>query len=222
MENLNPNMNAEVIPDPTRQMKAANGTKYPKLFNNYWGGFVLSDNPMITNEILQNRNTFVEEFKLKNPPSIPGYVGEERVGHGGDRNRTHNPSADHFEVYQNNEKDYVCIYSPYKYDPVFQKKNFNLCSIDYLKSELTKHSLNIEGLTQKDELINLLVENKLSRDPVFKGVGWSPYLQLYCDRALTFVKVITMKSKTKREPKVKYAKCKERFAAKYLPRGKQF
>lgn len=45
-------------------MKARDATKYPALFNNYWGSFTIKENDTITPEIIENRNRFVEEFGI--------------------------------------------------------------------------------------------------------------------------------------------------------------
>ena len=46
-------------------MTTRSATKYPSLFNNYWGAFTLPRNAdAITPEIIANRNQFVEEFNI--------------------------------------------------------------------------------------------------------------------------------------------------------------
>ena len=45
-------------------MKARDATKYPALFNNYWGSFTIKENDTITPKIIENRNRFVEEFGI--------------------------------------------------------------------------------------------------------------------------------------------------------------
>ena len=44
-------------------MNVRDATKYPSLFRNYWGNWTLPDErKVITPEIIENRNRFVEEF----------------------------------------------------------------------------------------------------------------------------------------------------------------
>jgi hypothetical protein len=79
-------------------------TKYPKIFDVYWGDFDFDKNiDLITSEVINNRNAFAEEFILK-----PGHPSL----------RFYSYSAcyiwDHLELYFTKIKhQYVFVTSPY-------------------------------------------------------------------------------------------------------------
>ena len=54
------------IEKPMNNKKFSDLTKYPTLFkNSYWGCFEGERNIQIDDDILKNRNEFVEEFNIK-------------------------------------------------------------------------------------------------------------------------------------------------------------
>ncbi len=56
-------------------MYAKEATKYEKIFSGtHWGNFKIEKNQMITNEIIENRNKFVEEYNIKSISNIPQYI----------------------------------------------------------------------------------------------------------------------------------------------------
>jgi hypothetical protein len=88
-------------------------TRYPNLFKNtYWGGFSKKKSPIITEEIIENRNKFVEEndifrrfylhFKVKDYFSY--------------FERCKNFHFDHFEEYKTKDNEIIIIYSNYSGD----------------------------------------------------------------------------------------------------------
>ena len=93
-------------------------TKYPKIFKStYWGGFKhhRTDNP----EIIENRNAFVEEFRLEER----GVKVSKLINNNALRRKVlmkyfHDKEGvfkdfDHKEVYMIDSMNYVIIFSPY-------------------------------------------------------------------------------------------------------------
>lgn len=84
-------------------MKARNATKYPALFNNYWGSFTIKENDTIAPEIIENRNRFVAEFGVSRPA--------------GDRALNpffcSGPDCDHPETYKTQTGQIILICSNY-------------------------------------------------------------------------------------------------------------
>jgi len=82
-------------------------TKYPKLFCCvYWGRFKL-DNFNNDVDVFENRNKFVEEFKITKVCKMPKYV-EKNIEIEYKKN-----IIDHLECYRTDEKDYILVSSPY-------------------------------------------------------------------------------------------------------------
>jgi stalled ribosome rescue protein Dom34 len=91
-------------------------TKYPKIFDCYWGSFQYSNDALtITDEIIENRNKFVEEFDIKRSKSIPimldKYLGI--YGFYYYQQQGNNSYYDHVETYYTKNKDHIIIISPY-------------------------------------------------------------------------------------------------------------
>lgn len=83
-------------------------TKYPELFDCYWGTFVLSrlaDEQEKINEIIENRNRFVEEYEIYGISSRTIKIG------GG-----HKDAFDHVEKYLSRKRrgEALIVSSPYK------------------------------------------------------------------------------------------------------------
>jgi len=110
-------------------------TKYPKIFSCYWGNFPYrnDDKSWITDEIIENRNKFVEEFEITRRKDIPirlnTFLGEYGL-YGGRRKY-----YDHVETYYTKTKQHIIIISPYldnkfeDYDEIirfFEKGEFKL------------------------------------------------------------------------------------------------
>jgi len=86
-------------------------TKYAPIYKNtYWGGFKLHQCESITNEIINNRNLFIEDYNIiKNRMRPPLYINKEHSNeHGGYLN-----NFDHVECYMDDNDNYVLISSPY-------------------------------------------------------------------------------------------------------------
>ena len=87
-------------------------TKYPKIFTCYWGSAIL-DKDDIKDEIIENRNKFVEEFKISRlktcPAGLDKYLGE----YGFFTHRSINKYYDHRECYYTKDNSYVLVMSPY-------------------------------------------------------------------------------------------------------------
>lgn len=90
-------------------------TKYPKIFNCYWGAFQYSNDALgITDEIIENRNKFVEEFDIKREKSIPIKLDKYLGNYGFYYNQGYyNSYYDHVETYYTKNKDHIIIISPY-------------------------------------------------------------------------------------------------------------
>jgi hypothetical protein len=90
-------------------------TKYPKLFNCYWGSANYSNNILgITDEIIENRNKFVEEFDIQRLKEIPIKL-DKYLGNYGFYycQQPKNSYYDHVETYYTKNKDHIIIISPY-------------------------------------------------------------------------------------------------------------
>ena len=85
-------------------------TKYPKIYKKtYWGGF--NENINITEEIIENRNKFVENYDIaKCVMKIPRKIQKHFDALG--------LRLDHQECYLTHDKTYVLIASPYCDDRV--------------------------------------------------------------------------------------------------------
>lgn len=92
-------------------------TKYPKIFScTYWGGFQHHklDNP----EIIENRNAFVEEFRLEDlgvkvSSEIKNNALRRKVLMKYFHDKETFRDFDHKEVYMIDANEYVIIFSPY-------------------------------------------------------------------------------------------------------------
>jgi hypothetical protein len=102
-------------------------TKYPTLFkNSYWGCFKAEGNTQIDNDIVKNRNEFVEEFKIKT------YSASGRPASG-------SALFDHCELYKC-ESGYIYVASPYdyrEYDEIAAEKGFARYKKLYLPNAIT-------------------------------------------------------------------------------------
>jgi len=88
-------------------------TDFPMLFGraSYWSSFKIEQNPNITNEIIQNRNKFAVDYKLKiTTKNIP----------------EHGTELDHAELYYTEDKKYVLVCSKYNDEPPPQSLNMKI------------------------------------------------------------------------------------------------
>ena len=83
-------------------LKARDATKYPALFQNYWGSFTIKKNDTITPEIIENRNRFVEEFGIS-----------KQVNYQALWPFTSNSNFDHQEKYKTRNGKIILICSNY-------------------------------------------------------------------------------------------------------------
>jgi hypothetical protein len=105
--------------------KFSNLTKYPTIFkNSYWGGFDAEVASQIDDDILKNRNEFVEEFKIKT------FSGDDRPASGG-------ALFDHCELYKC-EGGHIYVTSPYhEHDEIATAKGFTRYKKLYLPDATT-------------------------------------------------------------------------------------
>jgi hypothetical protein len=80
-------------------------TKYPKFYKNtYWGNFLAKDDHLISDEIINNRNKMVENFKIKShTKNIPVFLNKYQGRF----------IIDHQEFYRLENKKILMIFSPY-------------------------------------------------------------------------------------------------------------
>jgi len=107
-------------------------TKYPKVFEGtYWGSFKKNVNISITDEILVNRNSFVESNNIvKNIISYPRYIDKEF--------ELLNNYIDHKECYITSDRKYILISSPYSnYDKYYNEFDWKPISKLYTDSSYT-------------------------------------------------------------------------------------
>lgn len=87
-------------------------TKYPKIFSCYWGNFNYSNLALgITDEIIDNRNKFVEEFEITRSKSISDKLNRFLGDYG--LYGTNNHNYDHVETYYTKTKQHIIVVSPY-------------------------------------------------------------------------------------------------------------
>jgi len=115
------------IKKPVNNNKFSDLTKYPTQFkNSYWGCFEAEINTQINDDIIKNRNEFVEEFKIK-------------IYSGGDRPSSGNALFDRCELYKC-ERGYIYVTSPYhyrEYDEIATEKGFAQYKKLYLPNAIT-------------------------------------------------------------------------------------
>ena len=133
-------------------------TKYPKIFSCYWGAFGYNNGALgITDEIIENRNKFVEEFEITRRKEIPirlnTFLGD--YGLFGTNPRYY---YDHVETYYTKTKQHIIIISPYftsgsEYDEIvkyFEKGGFKLYKPLYSTSASTFiRVVNYDSATRK-------------------------------------------------------------------------
>jgi len=128
-------------------------TKYPKIFNCYWGGFSIHNQTEYEineiNEIVKNRNEFVEFFKIKKKQEIfkhrKKFFPEYKKYESPSRSNGYN-FLDHVEQYITEDKYSIIVTSPYT--PAIQQKDleylnnngwieikklYNTCATTYIK-----------------------------------------------------------------------------------------
>ncbi|AYV83053.1 MAG: hypothetical protein Hyperionvirus4_18 [Hyperionvirus sp.] len=87
-------------------------TGYPYLFENtYWGSFVVKANPEMQDEIIKNRNTFVEKYAIVDKPKREPYYATENFSELGSW------KVDHPETYMTKDGTYFNIISLYNENP---------------------------------------------------------------------------------------------------------
>ena len=101
-------------------------TKYRKIFNNtYWGNFK-DDNNDLKQEVIDNRNAFVEEFEVRSRYNMPKYMWAQHVQC---VTKEHN-LIDHVEIYKTKNKKCVIVNSPYHVGP---ENEARLIEMGYMK-----------------------------------------------------------------------------------------
>ncbi len=89
-------------------MRAYEETKYPDLFKKtYWGSFIIDNISNITNDILNNRNKFIEEFNIIKRNKLPQYIDKLIEEYRKDL------YLDHIECYKTSNNNYIIVSSPY-------------------------------------------------------------------------------------------------------------
>jgi len=130
-----------------------NATKYPKIYTCYWGGFSCKKNKP-SEDIISNRNRFVEDFKVQKRIDIPWYCNKYR-----------SLDLDHLELYLTKDDrgiyHYVLLNSPYGISPSMKNKMddngwiklykmYSYSAVTYYKI-IKKTSLsNYKSITKKD------------------------------------------------------------------------
>ena len=107
-------------------------TKYPKIFKgSYWGN-QKHDGSDSDDQIIENRNNFIKDLiisRVTRPPTWLNHFLEVDNDHTRDY-------YDHFEVYINNDNNFVVIMSPYitsdsqrfhDYEIFYKARGFKLC-----------------------------------------------------------------------------------------------
>jgi hypothetical protein len=96
-------------------------TKYPNIFKgSYWGNFTLTDSGYhINQQIISNRNKFVEDYNLIKRVPLPYWVDQYVV--------QKLKRFDHVELYLTNHDEYILISSPYtnKYSDDYSDLNWS-------------------------------------------------------------------------------------------------
>lgn len=83
-------------------------TNYPSIFNVYWGDFDCTKNDNITQEIINNRNKFVEEYHITEiSKAKSGYELMLKISF------ISPIELDHREVYKTIDNKIVCVFSNY-------------------------------------------------------------------------------------------------------------
>jgi len=101
-------------------------TKYRKIFEpTYWGSFK-DDHNGLTQEVIDNRNAFVEEFGVCAWYNMPNYMCDR---HAQRLAREHN-LIDHVETYKTRNKKCVIVNSPYHVGP---ENETRLIEMGYMK-----------------------------------------------------------------------------------------
>lgn len=85
-----------------------NKTEYKKIYENtYWGKFIQEENKGITDEIIENRNKLIRDYKIKK--KCTAYTKIEKINK---KIKKEWSDYDHLEYYET-EKEYILISSPY-------------------------------------------------------------------------------------------------------------
>ncbi len=89
-------------------MQAYKATNYPNIFKKYyWGAFIIDNQSGITNDILNNRNKFIEEFNIIKYNKLPQYINRIIEAY------RQNMYLDHVECYKSSNNNYIIVSSPY-------------------------------------------------------------------------------------------------------------
>lgn len=101
-------------------------TKYRKIFKDtYWGNFKDDCNDL-KQEVIDNRNAFVEEFGICSRYNMPNYMHDRHTQR---LARQHN-LIDHVETYKTKDKKCVIVNSPYHVGP---ENETRLIEMGYIK-----------------------------------------------------------------------------------------
>jgi len=91
-------------------MSTYQSTQYPKIYiNTYWGSSPLNPSNGITQNIIINRNNFIQYYNIEKCVTRPPKYIERQV-----QNEIDLGICDHLEYYKTNDKRYIIISSPYK------------------------------------------------------------------------------------------------------------
>lgn len=118
----------------------AERTNYPSIFGStYWGGFKSAENPMITNQVINNRNAFARKYCL-------GQCCKDKIifdifitGLSSNSNNKSN-AWDHIECYyiRTTPNARLVVTSPYRKDIRTQMEGYGFSIIDPIYSERTE------------------------------------------------------------------------------------
>ena len=118
------------------QLKFREATKYPEVYENcYWGNF-RNRNNQIDEEIVKNRNDFVETFRIKCPKTVPNNVcvqSEIYTKPG----VLDGKFGDHAEFYKIKD-GYIVIVSPYAPVIIDGVRDFTLYDEEAIEKGYTK------------------------------------------------------------------------------------
>ena len=104
-------------------------TKYPHIYDNtYWGNFK-DDNNDLEQEVIDNRNAFVEEYGVRSLYNMPNYMWDRHIQR---VTKKHN-LIDHVEIYRTKNKKCIIVNSPYNVSPGNETRLIELGYMKYNK-----------------------------------------------------------------------------------------
>ena len=91
-------------------MSIYQSTQFPKIYiNTYWGSIPLHPHNGISQDIIINRNNFIQDYNINKCVKYPPKYIEKQI-----QNEIDLGICDHLEYYKTNDKRYIIISSPYK------------------------------------------------------------------------------------------------------------